>query len=109
MNIGIHHFLYKYKSLEVESLINNKRFKHFIDRSIYFVGIFGVLVIFPQIYKIWIEKDLGVSLTTWVGFLFAALFWLFYGLIHKEKPIIFTNLAVISADLMVVIGVLIFK
>lgn len=109
MNIGIHHYIYKYKSLEVESLINNKRFKRFIDHSIYFAGIFGVLVIIPQIYKIWIEKDLGVSLVTWVGFLFAALFWLFYGLIHKEKPIIFTNLAVISTDLMVVIGVLIFK
>ena len=109
MNIGIHHFLRTYKNLDEETLINNREFRHFINRSIYIVSIFGVIVIIPQIIKIWIYRDFGISLLTWIGFLIAATFWLFYGLIHKEKPIIITNSAVIIADLLVISGVLFLK
>ncbi len=111
MNIGLHHLLHKYGYIDIneDPLIQNRKFRTFINRSIYGVGIFGVIVIIPQIIKIWIDRDLGVSLTTWIGFLIGALFWLFYGLVHREKPIIFTNLAVIIADLMVILGLLLLK
>ena len=109
MNVAIHHFLRKYKDLDEEALVNNQGFRRFINRSIYFIGIFGVLVIVPQILKIWVDRDFGVSMTTWVGFFICAFFWLLYGLIHKEKPIIITNLAVMSADLMVILGLILLK
>lgn len=106
MNIGIHHFLHKYKGLNEDVLIENRNFRRFINRSVYAAGVLGVIAIIPQILKIWVQRDFGVSITTWIGFLIAAAFWLFYGLIHKEKPIILTNLAVIIADLMVIYGLL---
>lgn len=110
MNIGIHHFLHKYQYINEDFVIKNKRFCVFINRSVYVVGILGILVIIPQILKIWVDKNTnGVSLFTWVGFLIASLFWLFYGLIHKVKPIIVVNMAAIIADLLVIGGLILFK
>lgn len=109
MNIGIHHFLRNYKKFDESIPINNVKFRRFINRSIYLVSILGVISVIPQIIKIWVYRDFGVSLLTWVGFSIAALFWLFYGLIHKEKPIILTNSAVLIADLLVIAGLLLLK
>ncbi|MBI2315006.1 hypothetical protein HYU93_03050 [Candidatus Daviesbacteria bacterium] len=121
MNIGLYHFLHKHKNLSENILIKeeqvvvsqvhkSKEFCSFIDRGVYAVGILGVLVIIPQILKIWVDKDTnGVSIITWIGFFIGALFWLFYGIIHKEKPIILTNSAVLIADLLVIWGLLFLK
>ncbi len=110
MNIGIHHFLRKYKYFNEDLIIENKRFRVFINQSVYIVGILGILVIIPQILEIWVNKNsASVSLLTWVGFLIASSFWLFYGLIHKAKPIIFVNIAAIIANLLVVTGLILFK
>lgn len=108
MNIGFHHLFYNY--LKPRLLINNSAFKLFINKSVYAVGILGILVTLPQAFTIWVSKNAGgVSGVTWTGFLVGSSFWLFYGIIHKEKPIIFTNLAVILADLTVVLGLILAK
>ena len=105
MNIGFHHLFYNY--FKPKALINNSIFKSFIDKGVYVVGLLGILVILPQSFNIWIGKNsAGVSLMTWGGFLIGSLFWLFYGIIHKEKPIILTNLAVILADITVILGLI---
>lgn len=109
MNIGIHHFIQESKKLETETA-DNKDFKRFINKFIYFVGGFGIAVIIPQVTKIWIGKEIqGVSLTTWGGFFIASSFWLVYGIIHKEKPIIFTNLAACFLDFLIILGILIHR
>lgn len=110
MNIGFHHFLYKHKYPEQNPLMNNSKFRLLVDKGVYVIGFLGILVILPQILNIWIGKNTqGISLVTWLGFLVGSSFWLFYGLIHKEKPIIFINLAVILADLIVIIGLILVK
>lgn len=110
MNIGFHDLLYRYKNAGEKVTIKNPNFKLFIDKGVYTAGLLGVIVILPQIMTIWIDKNItGVSMPTWIGFLLGSSFWLFYGLIHKEKPIIYTNLVVIMADLMVVAGLLFVK
>lgn len=111
MNIGIHHFLGKYGDLNLKDdpLLQSKRFRAFINRSVYAAGTLGVIVIIPQIIKIWVSRDFGASIFTWIGFFIGSVFWLFYGLVHKEKPIILTNFAVMIADLMVILGLLFLK
>ena len=104
MNIGLHHFLHNHP------IEHHPTFCKFIDRTIYGVGLFGVAIIIPQILKIWIEKQTdGISVTTWMGFLVSSVFWLLYGVIHKQKPIIITNIAAILAHLSVIIGILLFR
>ena len=111
MNVGFHHFFHKYKKITSNGFItHDKVIQTFIDRGVYIFGSFGVLVIIPQITEIWINKKVdGVSVFTWIGFLISSIFWLAYGLIHEEKPIIFINLAVILADLIVISGVISIK
>lgn len=93
--------------LEVQ---NRPGFQRFINKYIYVIGGFGVVVIVPQVWRIWMSQDIkGVSLITWVGFLVASFFWLFYGLVHKEKPLIFTNAAVCVLDLMIIVGILVHR
>ena len=109
MNIGIHHFIKESKKIEAETA-DNKDLKKFINKFIYFAGGFGVAVIIPQVTKVWITKDVsGVSLTTWAGFFIASSFWLLYGMVHKEKPIIFTNIAVCFLDFLIILGIVIHR
>lgn len=85
------------------------KWKRFLDRIIYVVGVAGPIVTIPQITKIWIEKNAtGVSLTAWTGYTIFAVIWLLYGIAHKEKPIIITYSAVIIANTFVTIGTFIY-
>lgn len=105
MNLGLHHLLENSKTLEEKEIENNKDLRKFINRFIYFAGGFGIAVIIPQVTKIWIAKDIsGVSLTTWAGFFISSSFWLLYGLVHKEKPIIYTNIAACFLDFLIILG-----
>lgn len=59
----------------------------------------------PQLTKIWVEKNAsGVSAVSWGAYLVTAIFWLLYGILHKEKPIIFTYSAWIVLEILIVIG-----
>jgi MtN3 and saliva related transmembrane protein len=110
MNFGLHHLFQRVNSIEKAEFEENEGLKSFINRFIYFVGGFGVAVIIPQVTRIWFSKDVdGVSLTTWGGFLIASAFWLIYGLVHREKPIIYTNALVCILDFLIVLGILLHR
>lgn len=79
-----------------------------IDRSIYIVGIFAVAANIPQLMNIWVEKNTtGVSIVSWSGFLIGSMFWFWYGVVHKEAPIIFLNSLLIIVQGIIVLGLLI--
>jgi len=85
------------------------KFKRTIDNSIIFVGIFAQLMTIPQIIKIWFEKNAtGVSIFPWIAYLIYAIFFLFYGLVHREKQIIIIYILWILLNLIIVIGILIY-
>ncbi len=80
-----------------------------MDKAVYVVGAIGPLMTLPQISKIWFEKNAsGVSILSWSAFLFYAIFWLIYGIIHKEKPIIFAYILWVTLQSLVVIGIIIY-
>ncbi len=86
-----------------------EKWKRILDKSIYAVSVIGLVMTIPQITKIWSEKNAsGVSLIAWSTYIFTALVWLMYGIAHKEKPIILTNLAWIIVNLIIVIGVIMY-
>lgn len=109
-NIHGEHHLHKRKRIHEkhEPYPHPNKWKRFLDKFVYVVGFFGPLLTVPQIYKIWIEGNAsGVSLTTWSGFLAYAIFWLIYGIVHKEKPLIFAYILWVTTQTIVVIGILI--
>lgn len=110
MNIGLHHYLSTTKEgEEVLALVENKRVRALVNSAVYIFGAVGILVTIPQITNIWFDKNTaGVSLITWTGFFLASIFWTFYGIIHKAKPIILLNLIISLLNLIIIIGILLY-
>ena len=85
------------------------RIKKIVDGLIYAGGILGPLVTLPQLVAIWSEKSAAnVSLVSWGGYLIGMFVWMAYGILHKEKPIIFTSASWAAVDLFIVIGILVY-
>ena len=106
---GLHHF-HKRKRIyrKHEPYPHPHKWKRFMDKAIYVIGILGPILTIPQIANIWIDKNAtGVSIISSSPYLLTAIFWLIYGIMHKEKPIIFTFSIWIIFDILIVVGILI--
>jgi len=104
---GLHHF-YKRKRIHQkhEKYPHPNKYINFMDKIIYFVAIMGPLMTFPQLWKIWVEQvATGVSIFTWVAYFLGSFFWLVYGVTHKEKPIIITNILWVILTIAIVVGI----
>ena len=104
---GLHHFEKRKRIHEKhEPYPHPDRLKRFIDKAIYVIGFLGFVMTIPQVTKIWIyQNPAGVSLISWTSYLIFAVFWLIYGLVHKNKPIIMTFSLYIVMDILIVAGV----
>lgn len=104
-----HHHKRKRISQKLEPFPSKRKIVKFVDRAIYIVGGVSLLMTLPQVLKIWVEQNpTGVSLISWATYLFAAGFWVFYGVIHKSKPIIFIYSAAVILDALIVIGIILY-
>jgi len=106
--VGLHHY-HKRKRIHqnLERYPHPDKWKRFLDRIIYPVGLIGIIFTIPQILKIWIGQDTaGISVFTWSTWAVLNLFWIAYGIVHKEKPIVFTYIGWLITNLLVVIGTL---
>jgi len=76
----------------------------------YCVAIFSPLFVLPQLVKIWQQKNAQeLSLLTWGGYTFGALLWFIYGIVHKEKPIVITNLMLFVIYSAILVSMLIYR
>lgn len=107
MNIGFHH--YHQRTCHSQGETHGTIYQYLIDKSVYIGGTVGVFIMLPQLAKIWMEKNvIGLSLITWLGFFGGAIFWTLYGIIHKEKPLIFINVLAVVINFLIVLGIIIF-
>jgi uncharacterized protein with PQ loop repeat len=108
--IGFHHFhLRKRIHKKNEIYPHPDPIKRFIDKSIFFVGLVGPIMTIPQITKIFLEKNAaGISIISWIAYFFTSFFWLAYGVIHKEKPIIVTYFVWLILDVFIIVGTLMY-
>lgn len=87
--------------------LTNKTKINAVDKVAYIAGIGAVVIYIPQIIKIWVEDNVsGLSIITWAGFIVGAVIWLFYGIVHKQKVIIFSNIMLIITQLIVIAGII---
>lgn len=102
MHEGLHHSVSRSRPKRGRSHVIN-----LLDRLAYLMGAVTVLVNIPQLISVWTAPDTeGVSLVSWVGFFLGSCFWVVYGVLHKEKPIITVNAMLIVVQGLIVIGVL---
>ncbi len=89
LSLGLHHLhLRKRIHQKKEKYPSPDKWKRRFDKLIYVVGIVGPMMSLPQLLKIWVDRSAaGVSAISWGAFAVISLFWLCYGALHREKPI----------------------
>lgn len=109
-NQGLHHFHRRKRIYQNhEPYPHPNKWKRFMDKLIYVVGIVVPIMTVPQFLKIWVDKNAqGISLISWVTYAIASLFWAVYGVMHKEKPIILTSSLLLILDAFIVVGAIIY-
>jgi uncharacterized protein with PQ loop repeat len=86
--------------------INSKKKLTIFDHLITFASFIYPLMAVPQVFSVYSGNTEGVSLISWVGFLFFSASFFTYGMIHKIKPMIISNSIWVLVDGMTVIGLL---
>lgn len=93
-------FFYKPNSLKEKS-------ERLFDKFIVPLALITPFMTVPQVYNVWTKGSVdGVSVSTWLGYAVGAGFWVIYGFIHKEKPILIANSLLFIFDIAIVLGVL---
>lgn len=87
-------------------LVVQKRAKtQLVDRLTYLVAAIEPIVTIPQVYVIFHDKTAeGIAISSWIGYELFTIIWLWYGIVHKEKVIIFYQLCWLVLQLIIIIG-----
>jgi MtN3 and saliva related transmembrane protein len=108
---GHHHFSLReriYKKLEPYP--NPDTLKRFLDRVMPYIAPIGPLATLPQVYQVFLTQDTnGFSATTWITWTILSVVWLFYGLLHKEMPIVISNAISIALQSVIVIAIFLYS
>ena len=76
----------------------------------YGVGIAAPLALVPQILELYTTKSAaGLALPSWLLFIVVNLLWTIYGVVHKDKHIIYANVFMALFNSIVVAGVLMYS
>lgn len=88
--------------------IHRNSFVRLLDRLIYIIVFFGILMAVPQVLEIWVKGNAsGVSAISWASLGIVAFFWLIYGIVHREKPMIVAYCLWLIIDILIAVGVLV--
>ncbi len=83
------------------------KYKRVVDRLAYAAGIISPIITLPQLYDVLVKKTAqGVSLTTWFFYVLISIVMFTYGLVHKEKPLMFMYGAHIIINGLITIGII---
>ena len=84
--------------------------KRALDSLMYLVAVITPLVLLPQVFQLFVYKSAaGLSITTWFLLGCINVLWVFYGLVHKEVPILIANLLVGILNFVVVYGIILYS
>jgi len=107
-SLGRHHLNSRkrlYKNLDI--FPHKDKLKNFVDRLIYIMATIMPVFTLTQVFKIWYYQNAaGVSLIAWSAYFLATVVWLSYGILHKEKPIIYSNAIAMVVNFVIVLGII---
>ncbi|MBU1975331.1 MAG: hypothetical protein KKG59_02910 [Nanoarchaeota archaeon] len=109
-SLAIHH-LHKRKRIhqKYEKYPHPNKFKRIMDKLIFFAGFLAIIMTIPQVLKIWVGQNAsGVSIWSWSAYLFTTLIWLGYGIVHKDKAIIFAYSPFLILHPLIIIGTVLY-
>jgi uncharacterized protein with PQ loop repeat len=111
MNFGIHALRRRRRSTAgTEQFPHSSKSVRYFDYFMYFVGAIAPLALLPQIIQLFVSHNAaGISVWTWLLLAIMNIFWILYGIIHKDYPVLVTNLGIGIFDLIIVAGVVLFS
>jgi uncharacterized protein with PQ loop repeat len=111
MDSGLHHISKRKRfHQKLEEYPSKKFWIRFFDKLLLIIAIIGPISALPQVWNIYINHNVaGLSLVSWSLWAFFNLFWLAYGFLHKEKPIIVTYALWFLMNASVAIGILLYS
>ena len=102
MNFGFHH-------LQKRKRVRGHRLS-FLDRIIYCAAILSPLALVPQVVTIFTTHNASsFYLPTWLLFSVINCLWIVYGIQHRERPIVLTNMLLALLNFIIVIGILLYR
>ncbi len=110
MTQPLHHF-HRRKRIyrKHEAYPSRNKWKRLMDKLIFAVGVLGPIMTIPQLFKIFVERNAaGLSFVTFISYLILNFFWLAYGIMHREKPIIMMFVAWIILNIIIIAGIIIY-
>ncbi len=108
-NLGLRHFNMRKRARQDKSRSHEDKLMALFDKIIYAVVIIAPVLNLPQLFEVWFNRNAaGVSFMSWFGFSIVSVIWLIYGILHKEKPIIFMNIALAVVQGLVALGVILY-
>lgn len=107
---GQHHLHVRKRMYEnLEPFPHPEAAKRFLDRIMVFVAAAGPLAMLPQVFDVLFTRSVeGLSLTTWSLWTGLSVIWLFYGILHRELPIIVSNTLYLGLHGIIVGGILLY-
>ena len=107
MNIGQQHIYARSRVFSsLEPFPSRDALKRFLDYLMYGVGIIQPIALVPQVIAIYFyHQTSGISLSTWTLLACFNVLWTLYGYVHKEVPILISNILMTMLDLIIVFGV----
>ena len=112
METGVHHYHRRHPQVgEAAARLEHIRpAVRALDRAMLVLAFVGPLLTLPQVYSVWIERQVaGVSLLSWGGYAVLSCIWLIYGIVHHARPLIISYSIFAVLNTAVAIGVLLFK
>lgn len=107
---GLHHFhLRKRFYQRKERFPHPERWKRLLDHAIYLVIFLGPVLTIPQLTEVWVARNAaGVSVISFSAYVILNVFWLTYGIAHREKPIVISALLWALVNGLVAVGAVLY-
>lgn len=109
--LGLRHLHQRRKKIEAEPrTVKSTISKAKIDFLIYIAAFVGPLVLLPQVFTLFVTQETaGLFLPTWAMLGLLNGLWILYGRVHRERPIVITNAALMVLNFSMVVGILLFS
>ncbi len=80
-----------------------------LDKIVLAAGVLGPVMTLPQIMLIYgMKSAAGLSLISWGLYAFFDVFWIIYGIVHRERPIMIAYILWFTVNMCVVAGILMY-
>jgi hypothetical protein len=100
----------KSEETKVYQKIQENKWILFVDKFIYLTAFVGFILTIPQIYRVWVLRQAGMtSLLISAFFAGISLAWLVYGIAHKKRAIVVTNFGWVALNTFLVVGAEMFR